>query len=163
MKTLVPLLAASLLAVSLGLAACNAPAPQTSARRRPVRLRSRHPDSSCLKARTVQLKSPVIARSRTTICPWAMSCSRSTIRLSARRTPPRRCAQPAATLTPSRWSLLHKGATVIRPVFERKRSADNRRQSSAPALHRCLPDRAQCACARTRPRGRAPGTPRSAP
>jgi hypothetical protein len=31
MKTLVPLLAASLLAVSLGLAACNAPAPQTSA------------------------------------------------------------------------------------------------------------------------------------
>jgi len=31
MKTLVPILAASLLAVSLGLAACNAPAPQTSA------------------------------------------------------------------------------------------------------------------------------------
>jgi hypothetical protein len=31
MKTLVPFLAASLLAVSLGLAACNAPAPQTSA------------------------------------------------------------------------------------------------------------------------------------
>ena len=31
MKTLVPLLAASLLAVSLGPAACNAPAPQTSA------------------------------------------------------------------------------------------------------------------------------------
>jgi len=30
-KTLVPILAASLLAVSLGLAACNAPAPQTSA------------------------------------------------------------------------------------------------------------------------------------
>jgi hypothetical protein len=31
MKTLVPILAASLLAVSLGLAACNAPAPQASA------------------------------------------------------------------------------------------------------------------------------------
>ena len=77
--------------------------------------------------------------------------------------PPRRSAQPAATLTPSRWSLLRKGATVIRPILERTRSADNRRQNSARALHRCLPDRAQCACGQTRPEGRAPGTPRSAP
>ena len=163
MKTPVPLLAASLLAVSLGLAACNAPAPQTSAPPAPGSVAVTPPGFQLPEGTDCSAK---IARYRA-VQDNDLSMGhvvQSVYNQIKRETDAaRRCAQPAATLTPSRWSLLHKGATVIRPVFERKRSADNRRQSLAPALHRCLPDRAQCACARTRPRGRAPGTPRSAP
>src|SRR5580692_4361390 len=107
MKTIAPLVVAW-----VALAACNAPAPQASAPPTPGSVAVTRPGFQLPEGTDCSGKNARYRAVQDNDLAMAMSRRRSTIRSSARRTPPRRSAQRAATPRPVNGRFFTKAARL---------------------------------------------------
>ena len=112
---------ASLVVACFALAACNAPAPQPSAPPAPGSVAVTPPGFQLPEGTDCSAKITRYRAIQDNDLSMGHVVQSVYDQIKRERTPPRRSAQPAATRRPSRWSLLHKGATVIRPTRVRGR------------------------------------------